>query len=101
MKKTTKKTTTPIFFYTVAVAQNVLTANLKKKAQHQNADICLVLNIHDQLAALKVSLKDSFLLAQPTTQIYAHTWVLTIFSLYFYPLFNNQRQSGRLISISP
>lgn len=68
-----------VYFYTVAVAQNVLTANLacKKKAQYQNyiSDICLVLNIHDQLAALKVSLKDCFLLAQPTTHIYTHTHV--------------------------
>lgn len=68
-----------IYFYTVALAQNVLSAYLacKKKARYQNyiSDICLVLNIHDQLAALKVSLKDS--LARSASRI-THTYALTV-----------------------
>lgn len=77
----------------------------KKKAQYQNyiSDICLVLNIHDQLAALKVSLKDSLLLSQPHTDMHTHitrTMALSIVSLHFYHLLNIQRKSGRLVSIS-
>lgn len=65
-----------IYFYVVALAENVLSVNLAcktKKAQYQNyiSDICLLLNIHDQLAALKVSLKDSLALSLSFT--HTHT----------------------------
>lgn len=91
-----------IYFYTVDVAQNVLTANLAcEESTEPKLRYLPSFKYSWSVCSFESELKRLFLARSAYhADICSHTWVLTIFSLHFYPLFHSQRQSGGLISIS-